>query len=62
MDITKNIEEQELDSLIMDEIIHDVISGALLTQADDKTLDMMLTHIWEMKESFKRVGVIIGDA
>ena len=62
MDITKNIEEQELDSLIMDEIIHDVISGTLLTQADDKTLDMMLTHIWEMKESFQRVGVIIGEA
>ena len=60
MKITNEI--QELDNLIMNEIIHDVISGTLLTQADDKTLDMMLTQMWEMKEMFQSMGVIIGEA
>ena len=41
---------RELDSLIM------------LLKADSETLDMMLTNIWEMRESYERAGVIIGDA
>ena len=60
MKITNEI--QELDNLIMNEIIHDVISGNLLMEADDKTLDMMLTQMWEMKEMFQSMGVIIGEA
>jgi|TARA_R110002033_G_scaffold161498_1_gene198085 hypothetical protein len=55
-------ELQELDNLIMNEILHDVISGNLLMEADDKTLDMMLTQMWEMKEMFQSMGVIIGEA
>ena len=55
-------ELQELDNLIMNEILHDVISGNLLMEADDKTLDMMLTQMWEMKEMFQMMGVIIGEA
>ena len=55
-------EIQELDNLIMNEILHDVISGNLLRVADDKTLDMMLTQMWEMKEMFQSMGVIIGEA
>ena len=55
-------EIQELDNLIMNEILHDVISGNLLMEADDKTLDMMLTQMWEMKEMFQSMGVIIGEA
>jgi len=55
-------EIQELDNLIMNEILHDVISGNLLMEADDKTLDMMLTQMWEMKEMFQSMGVIIGES
>ena len=60
MNITET--EERLDSLIMKEILHDVISGTLLTEADDQTLDMMLTQIWEMKDMFQSMGVIIGEA
>ena len=55
-------EIQELDNLIMNEILHDVISGNLLMEADDKTLNMMLTQMWDMKEMFQSMGVIIGEA
>jgi len=55
-------EIQEFENLIMNEIVHDVISGNLLMEADDKTLDMMLTQMWEMKEMFQSMGVIIGEA
>ncbi len=53
---------RELDALIMHEIVSDIINGTLLLQADSDTLDMMLTSIWEMRESYERAGVIIGDA
>ena len=53
---------RELDALIMHEIVSDIINGTLLLQADSDTLDMMLTSIWEMRESYDRAGVIIGDA
>jgi len=53
---------QQLDELIMREILTDIINGTLLLEADSETLDMMLTNIWEMRESYERAGVIIGDA
>ena len=53
---------QQLDELIMHEILADIINGTLLLEADTETLDMMLTSIWEMRESYERAGVIIGDA
>ncbi len=53
---------RELDSLIMNEILSDIINGTLLLEADTETLDMMLTSIWEMRASYERAGVIIGDA
>ena len=53
---------QQLDELIMHEILTDIINGTLLLEADSETLDMMLTNIWEMRESYERAGVIIGDA
>jgi len=62
MKIPKNTDIQGLDNLIMKEILHDVVSGTLLTQADDKTLNMMLTHMWEMKYHFQQMGVIIGES
>ena len=52
----------KLDNLLLKEIVHDIVSGTLLLQADDQTLDMMLTHIWEMKNYFTKVGLIIGEA
>ena len=52
----------ELDSLIMREIVLDIISGTLLVKADSETLEMVLTNIWEMRESYIRAGVIVGDA
>ena len=52
----------ELDSLIMREIVQDIINGTLLVKADSETLEMVLTNIWEMRESYIRAGVIVGDA
>ena len=46
----------------MREILTDIINGTLLLEADSETLDMMLTNIWEMRESYERAGVVIGDA
>ena len=57
-----NIDIKELDSMIMREIVHDIISGTLLLEADDETLDLMLLHVWEMKEYFQSIGVVIGEA
>ena len=62
MKIPKNIDIHGLDNFIMKEILHDVISGNLLMEADDKTLNMMLTQMWDMKEMFQSMGVIIGEA
>ena len=53
---------RELDSLIMREIVQDIINGSLLVKADSETLEMVLTNIWEMRASYERVGVIIADA
>ena len=53
---------RELDSFIMREIVQDIINGTLLLEADTETQYMMLTSIWEMRESYERAGVIIGDA
>ncbi len=53
---------RELDSLIMREILSDIITGTLLLEADSETLEMVLTSIWEMRVSYERAGVIVGDA
>ncbi len=62
MNIGKEELLNKLDNLLLKEIVHDIVSGTLLLQADDQTLDMMLTHIWEMKSYFTTIGVIIGEA
>ena len=62
MNIGKEELINKLDNLLLKEIVHDIVSVTLLLQADDKTLDMMLTHIWEMKNYFTEIGVIIGEA
>ena len=53
---------RELDSLIMREILSDIITGTLLLEADSETLEMVLTNIWEMRVFYERAGVIVGDA
>ena len=60
--MNKQIDPFELDSMILQEIVHDIVSGTLLLNADDETLDLMLVHIWEMKEYFQSIGVTIGEA
>ena len=60
--MNKQIDPLEIDNMILQEIVHDIVSGTLLLNADDETLDMMLVHIWEMKHFFKSVGVVIGEA
>jgi chorismate-pyruvate lyase len=52
----------EIDSLIMREIVLDIINGTLLVEADTETLEMVLTNIWEMRESYIHAGVIVGNA
>ena len=52
MNIGKEELINKLDNLLLKEIVHDIVSGTFLLQADDQTLDMMLTHIWEMKNYF----------
>ena len=53
---------RQLDALIMHEIVSDIINGTLLLEADSETLDMVLTNIWEMRMTFERAGVVVGDA
>tara|TARA_Y100000310_G_C20126019_1_gene553637 strand:- start:206 stop:388 length:183 start_codon:yes stop_codon:yes gene_type:complete len=60
--MNKQIDPLEIDNMILQEIVHDIVSGTLLLNADDETLDMMLVHIWEMKHFFQSVGVVIGEA
>ena len=52
----------ELDNILMREIIGDIINGSLYVTADDKTVLMMLTSIWEDKETYEAAGVIVGDS
>jgi len=53
---------QELNKLIMNEIVYDLMSGALLLEAEDEILEMMLNDIWSLRPSYERAGVVIGDA
>ena len=54
--------KRELDKLIMNEIVYDLMTGALLLEAEDEILEMMLNDIWSLRLSYERAGVIIGDA
>ena len=54
--------QKELDKLIMDEIVYDLMTGALLLEAEDEILEMMLNDIWSLRSNYERAGVIIGDA
>ena len=60
MQLPKDI--QIVDDIILKHIVHDIMTGALLLESDDETLDMMLTQIWELRHELGRMGVIIGVA
>ena len=49
-----------LDEKIWEHIIADISSGTLLLESDDETLDLILTEIWESRDQYQRMGVVIG--
>ena len=51
----------DLDNRLFTMISNDITNGSLLTGADDETLEMLLTGLWEHMEDFKDV-VVIGMA
>ena len=52
----------ELDNILIREIIGDIINGSLYVTADDDTVLMMLTSIWEARDSYEAAGVIVGNS
>ena len=51
-----------LDMLLMEHIVYDIVNGTLLTQEDDETLEMLLTHMYEDMTSYEKLGVLVGKA
>ncbi len=51
-----------LDMLLMEHIVYDIVNGTLLTQEDDETLEMVLTHMYEDMKSYEELGVMVGKA
>ena len=51
-----------LDMLLMEHIVYDIVNGTLLTQEDDETLEMLLTHMYDDMTSYEKLGVIAGKA
>ena len=54
--------EAIIDDILLKHIVHAIMTGTLLLESDDETLDMMLTQIWELKYELGVLGVIIGEA
>ena len=51
-----------LDILLMEHIVYDIINGTLLTQEDDETVEMLLTHMYDDMTSYEKLGVLAGKA
>jgi len=51
-----------VDHMLLQTICSDLINGTLLTQEDDETLEMLLTHMYEDMMSYEQLGVIVGKA
>ena len=60
MNITDRIEE--IDKALTQAVCNDIVQGTLLVEADDETLEMILTGIWENIYEYAANGVIIGEA
>jgi len=52
----------ELDEMLVSAICTDISNGTLLTKADDETIKLVLTGLWEHLDYFSGLGVIIGKA
>ena len=52
----------ELDEMLVSAICNDISNGTLLTKADDETVKLVLTGLWEHLDYFSDLGVIIGKA
>tara|TARA_R100001377_G_scaffold73987_1_gene50172 strand:+ start:489 stop:668 length:180 start_codon:yes stop_codon:yes gene_type:complete len=50
-----------IDNILLAAIAKDIVSGTLL-EADEETLAMILTGIWEDKAKYEAVGIVIGEA
>jgi hypothetical protein len=46
----------------MKNIVYDIVNGTLLTQEDDETIEMLLTHIYEDMTCYEKLGVMVGKA
>ena len=53
---------QILDRIILNEITVDMNSGEFYKTADDETLDLMLTQIWENIDEWSMRGIQLGIA
>ena len=51
-----------LDMLLMEHIVYDIVNGTLLTQEDEETVEMLLTHMYDDMTSYEKLGVIAGKA
>ena len=51
-----------IDHMLLETICGDLMNGTLLTQEDDETIEMILTHIWEDSNKFTKLGVTVGKA
>ena len=53
---------QELDAYLMKHILIYLQTGVVLREADNDTLSMVLQDIWQMREHYNRLGLIVADA
>ena len=60
MNIQDRIEE--IDRVLTRAVCNDILSGTFLTEADDETLEMVLTGIWENIHEYEANGVVVGNA
>ena len=60
MNIQDRIEE--IDRVLTRAVCNDILHGAFLTEADDETLEMVLTGIWENIHEYEANGVVVGNA
>tara|TARA_R110002020_G_scaffold167798_1_gene356319 strand:- start:338 stop:520 length:183 start_codon:yes stop_codon:yes gene_type:complete len=59
-----NIEDRlnMIDHILLQTICGDLINGSLLTQEDDETIEILLTHMYEDTDNYEKLGVIIGKS
>jgi signal transduction histidine kinase len=53
---------EEIDRVLTQAVCNDIQNGKILTEADDDTLEMVLTGIWENIHEYEANGVVVGNA